>query len=139
MADRSLVKVRKRVEGWRRTGGGRGSRIPDQLWEEAVSVAEEHGVYATSKALRFNYYSLKDRMDATLAAPKKKKRAPRRDEPGKDRPRFVELPMGCLGSAGDRAVIELLGERGDRMRIEVAGSSQLNVVSLAQAFWRRER
>jgi hypothetical protein len=139
MADQSLVELRKRVERWRRTGGGRGSRIPDQLWEEAASVAEEHGVYATSKALRFNYYSLRDRMVQTPIRPRKKKDGPGRDEAGRGTPQFVELPMGSLCGAGDRAVIELLGERGDRMRIEVGGASQLDVVGLAQAFWRSER
>ena len=54
---RESMAVQRRVEAWRRRGGGgRGSRIPEELWNEAVA-----GVHATARALRFNYERLKER------------------------------------------------------------------------------
>ena len=59
---RELMAVQRRVEAWRRRGGGgRGSRIPEELWNEAVEVAQVAGVHATARALRFNYERLKER------------------------------------------------------------------------------
>jgi hypothetical protein len=126
-AERELGALQERVERWRRDGGGRGARIPEELWDAAVAVAREEGVYATSRALRFNYYSLKDRMSAVDLE--------RRTEETRVPAAFIELPRGSLGGGG-RAVVELVG-RGGGLRIEVTGASPVDVVALAQAFWSR--
>ena len=36
-----LVALQRRVEGWRKQGGGRGSRIPEKLCELPASVRNE--------------------------------------------------------------------------------------------------
>jgi len=126
-----------RVEHWRkhRSGGGR-SMVPDELWNAAVEVARVEGVHATSKALRFNYYSLKERLvvaDRAIPSPKKTER----------RATFVEVQMPAPSapapreSASGHAVVELVGTGGARMRIDVTGTSSVDVVGLAQAFWSR--
>jgi hypothetical protein len=56
-----LTELRARVLQWREQGGGRGSRIPDELWQEAIQVARIDGVYATAKATGFKYEQLKKR------------------------------------------------------------------------------
>lgn len=58
-----LNELGQRVTEWREEHGGRGSRIPDQLWKDAVRVARVEGVWATAKALRFNYEALRSRLD----------------------------------------------------------------------------
>ncbi len=58
---RKLIALQRRVEGWRRDGGGRGSRIPQEMWVAAVAVSQTAGLYATARALRFNYENLKKR------------------------------------------------------------------------------
>lgn len=124
---RELVAVRQRVERWRRKDGGRGSRIPEELWNEAASAARVHGVYATARALRFNYDRLKARAAVVEGEGRSSKRAASA---------FVELRMEPGGAAG--AVIELVGRRGDRMRIHLSGARTTEVVDLAQAFWSRQ-
>ena len=59
-----LMALRQRVDGWRRNGGGRGSRIPEELWTSAVDVARDAGLYATARTLHFNYEGLKKRAQA---------------------------------------------------------------------------
>ena len=127
-----------RVEYWRKHREGGRSMVPEDLWNAAVDVARVEGIYATSKALRFNYYSLKDRLGlADRAAPRRKKA---------DRPAtFVEVQMPAPPSpasrdsaAGGQTVVELVGTGGARMRIDVTGTSRVDVVGLAQAFWSRE-
>jgi hypothetical protein len=114
--------------------------VPEDLWKAAVEVARIAGVHATSKALRFNYYSLRDRLvRADSAALTQRK--PDRDAT------FVEVQMHSLPSlpslaprestVEDKTVIELVGTGGARMRIDVTGTSRVDVVGLAQAFWSR--
>jgi len=123
---RELVAVRQRVERWRRKDGGRGSRIPEELWNEATSAARVHGVYATARVLRFNY----DRLKARAAAVTHQGRS------GSKSAAFVELRMEPVGAAG--AVIELVGPRGEQMRVHLSGARTTDLVGLAQAFWSRQ-
>lgn len=121
-----LDALRRRLEGWRRGGSGRGSRIPEDIWAEAVGVSRTAGLWATARALRFNYQNLKKR---ALAAGK----APR---PRKQPMEFVALPMSAL-SNGLKVLIDLVGRDGEQMRIELSGGSAAEVAALAQALWRR--
>jgi len=123
-----------RVEHWRAHRDGGRSVVPEDLWNAAVEVARVEGVYATSKALRFNYRSLRDRLiqgDRTARRPKRRDRTAT----------FVEVPMPSPASpaprvaAGGQTIVELVRTGGARMRIEVTGTSSLDVVGLAQAFW----
>lgn len=126
----NLQRLCGRVERWRERREGRRARVPEELWNAAVVVARVEGVHATAKALRFNYYSLKDR---AAQAPSKAVVT----EEAATTP-FVEVQMPSHGARGDGGtVVELVGRRGDRMRI-VAGASAVDVVGLVQAFWGRE-
>ena len=125
-SSQELVAVRRRVEAWRRGGGGRGTRIPEELWNEAVEVARVAGVYATARALSFNYERLKER--AGQAA-------------GKQSGNLsgfvaVELPQ-VTPNGGAKVVVDLVGHEGEQVRIELSGASGMEVVALAQAFWKR--
>jgi len=124
---RELVAVRQRVERWRRKDGGRGSRIPEDLWNEAAGAARVCGVYRTARTLRLNYDRLKTRAAATEGEGRSRKIAASA---------FVELRMEPVGAAG--AVIELVSRRGEQMRIHLSGARTTDLVSLAQAFWSRQ-
>jgi hypothetical protein len=124
-----LSALCERVERWREHREGPRARIPEELWEAAVGVARVEGVGATSRALRFDYYRLKGRM--TLAEGDERCD---RSEAGA----FIELGPGQLAGAGGKAVVELVGRHGGRMRIDVSGTSSVDIVGLAQAFWSHE-
>ena len=117
--------LRREFERWRRKHGGRGSRIPESLWAQAVEVARTEGVYGTARALRLNYEGLKERVGNLSQA-----------AGGSAEAAFVEVPMGSPG--GSRILVEVVGRGGEQMRIHLAGASTAELVGLAQAFWSRQ-
>jgi hypothetical protein len=40
----------------------RGKRLPDSVWQAAVELAREHGVYSVARHLRLDYAGLKKRL-----------------------------------------------------------------------------
>lgn len=121
---RELVVLQRRVEAWRGRSGGRGRRIPEELWAEAVRVVRTAGMYATARALRFNYEGLKKRAGQEAAMP---------SDQGTE---FVALRMPQLGGEA-KVLVDLVGCDGEQMRIDVSGASAMDVVTLARAFWGR--
>jgi hypothetical protein len=163
---KELAELRARVTQWRgQEGGGRGSRIPEELWQEAVRVARSDGLYATAKALQFNYERLKERSGelekerepATQVAEIVKAKASSRKlrsragkgggrsllasspdgERGDPSARFIALKVAPVAPSrtGSQTMIELWGHHGERMRVEVAGG--IDVVGLVQSLWGR--
>ena len=121
---RRLIRAREHVDRWRRNGGGQGQRMPEELWQEAVELAREEGLYATSRALRVDYSRLKERLSTTRMGS---------DGDGR-KPAFMELDLGQLHGGG-KAVVELSGRDGSRMRIEVVAA--VDVMGLVRTFWSR--
>lgn len=128
---RQLAEVQRRVERWRKREGGRGSRMPAELWRGATEVARIEGVYAVSRALRIDYNRLKSRVSSEEGSPTRGATAGAGSEFG--RAAFVELSTSQI-CGGCKTVIELVGRAGDRMRVEVAGRPEVDVVGLTQVF-----
>src|ERR1700683_2392158 len=67
----------------------RGKNLPDSVWQAAVELAREHGVYSVAHHLRLDYAGLKKRLVGGF---------PRRTK--KRKPGFVDLlaqPSAMLG------------------------------------------
>lgn len=147
---RELTELKARVMEWRkRGGGGRGGRIPEELWQEAVQRARVDGCYATAKALRFNYERLKERCvraaDGGAKDPARSAGGEGKPVLARSKPRgggvapaaagdFIALPL-TPRQAPRQCLIEIAGRHGDRMRVEVMG--EVDVVAVCQSFWRR--
>ncbi len=120
--------VRQRIEHWRRTRRKR-TAMPEELWAAAVGLAEKHSVYRIARALRLDYSTLKLRVvqaeltDNNEATPLVS---------------FVEFEPDQLMGGGEHSggVAELSAADGARMTIRWA-EQQMDVVGLAEAFWRR--
>ena len=132
-----LEELRGRFERWRAARRPR-SRIPDELWASAVKATARFGLHRTSRALRLEYYSLKNRVEQqpTLAAdPSKKAAGQRRDTVPLDvssTPTFVELvPVAdhC------ECTVELEGAAGAKMRVHLKGTVMLDLAALGRSFW----
>src|SRR5713101_1333925 len=95
-----IEEARQQFDEWRRDRK-RGERIPADLWTWAVTLAKEHGVWPTAKALHLDHSGLKRRV---------------RNGEQEERSAFVEvIPQGAM-LYGCTVVME--DGRGARMRVE---------------------
>src|SRR5688572_1172230 len=115
---RELKALQRRVESWRRVGGGKGSRIPEGMWQEAVALSRTEGLWRTARTLRFNYERLKKASSAACPAPATE---------------FVEVRMPPA-TQGLKVIVDFAGADGELMRMDVAGASTADVIMLAAAF-----
>ena len=120
------LDARRRIERWRRTRRPYG-RMPEELWEVAVSLAAVDGAYAVARALDLNYATLKRRVQRATGA---------RRAAGAG---FVEIDavqlMGAAGMAG--SVVEIAAADGTKLRVQLHPGEALDVVALAGAVLQR--
>jgi hypothetical protein len=125
---KQLQQLGGRMEEWRKSHTAR-RRLPEELWEAAVGVARQEGIYRTARALRLDYANLKRRIETTagkeaIAPPttqqagrsvKRRRKVPGSVKRVTEPATFVELVAGAIGSD---CLIEVEG-RGGRMRIQM--------------------
>ena len=121
-----IEAARRRLEVWRESRS-RGKRIPDRLWALAAALARTHGVSPVSQRLGLDYNGLKRRAEAIPPARRSRLRPP---------PGFVELPLVAQPVLGPNCTVELARGEGARMTIRWEGKEGLDLVGLAEAFWR---
>ena len=119
-----LEKTQHRIARWRATCPYRGAAMPAALWAAAVALARQHGLYTTARRIHVDYGSLKKRRDAAGAG-------------RVSSPAFIELPAARPPGLGP-CVIVLEGRGGRRLRIEVAGVTVADLVTLTQVAWGRD-
>ena len=121
-----MDEVSRRIQDWRRTREKR-SRMPEPLWDSAVALAREYGLYATAQGLRVSYGSLKTRVTAA---------ASQRRHSRTSSARFVELgPAVAVGAEqGAAAVVELTGRDGQKLTLRLASGSELDLPALLREF-----
>ena len=121
-----IESVRQRLERWRRNRKQR-SPIPEELWASAAELARRFGLAKIARALRLDYYSLKERIEAAG------------DRPGgcqvNVRPAFVEL-VPQPTTAVSECTVELENPSGARMRIHLRGTALPDLTDLSDSFWR---
>lgn len=108
----SLARGVRRFEKWRETRLQR--RIPDQLWELASTLGREYGVNRTARALRLDYYDLKQRVEAVGQL----------ESGAPPSSTFVEV-WPSDAAAVRECVVEVEDSRGMRMRVTGAHSRDL--------------
>ena len=100
----ALERLTKRVTAWRERREHPRSRVPEELWNEAVAVARIRGVHPTAKAIRFGYYELKARVESAASVQLERAQTA-----------FVEvqMPIAPPSVGEDRMVVELTSSLGD--------------------------
>jgi hypothetical protein len=121
-----LEGVRRRFERWRQAHRTR-SRIPDSLWAAAARVAGQYGIQRTSRALRLDYYSLKERVEQqSTAVPDPAERAVAAT--------FLQLPPPA--SVGPcECTLELEDAAGAKMRVHLKNIATPDLAALSRSFW----
>jgi hypothetical protein len=121
-----LKQARQPLEVWRKTRQ-HGERIPERLWTSLVALARVHGVSPVAQALRLDYYGLKRRV--LESEPPRKPRRKAIDP-------FVELPLIGPTPTSPRCTVELAKNTGATLTIRWEGQAAVDVIGLAESFWR---
>jgi hypothetical protein len=117
-----IVQLQRQLDQFRSTQPRR-TKLPESLWQSAVELARQHGVYSVAHPLRLDYMGLKKRLGGVpLLRPKATKSA------------FVEL-IAPHATPLEECVIEFESSSGSKMRIQWKASAPRDWVSLLRA-WR---
>src|SRR5215469_17870809 len=101
----AITQLQRQLEQFRSNRPGR-KKLPESLWEVAVELARQHGVYAVAHPLRLDYTRLKQRLGGMPNQPRKQ-----------NKPAFVEL-LADGAAALPECVIEFESPAGGKMRIQ---------------------
>ncbi len=131
---RRIVELTKQIESWRQTRTKR-TRMPEELWSEAVEVARKHGIWKVSNAVRCSYESLKVRVERI----ERPSPAPAVDAAVGTGFVSVSPPPQIFGPPEPMATeVEFVAVDGARLVVRVEGREGLDVAGLAREFWSRE-
>jgi len=118
-----IAQLQRQLDQFRSTQPRR-TKLPESLWQAAVELAREHGVYAVAHPLRLDYTRLKKQ----LGGP------PSRRQKKETKTAFIELiPPGRTQI--EECVIELESSGGNKMRIQWKTTAPPDWTNLLRA-WR---
>jgi len=122
-----LEEVGEHLAQWRR-GKGKGERIPEQLWSEALGLLDSHGISRVSRTLRLSYTEL-DKRRAIIEA------GQRRQGRGEETA-FVEIDRTLMDQATrpEAAVVWMELERPDGMRLRIRPTHGVDMLALVDRF-----
>src|SRR3974377_2245252 len=101
----AIAQLQRQLEQFGSSQAGR-TKLPEVLWQAAVELARQHGVYAVAHPLRLDYTRLKQRLSGTANRP------PKGNKPG-----FIEL-VGRPPAVLPECVIEFESASGGKKRIQ---------------------
>ena len=96
-----IVQLQRQLDQFRSTQPRR-TKLPESLWQAAVELARQHGVYSVAHPLRLDYMGLKKRLGGLPARQRKA-----------TKPAFVEL-IAPHPATLEECVIEFESSRGAR-------------------------
>ena len=120
-----IAQLQRQLDQLRSTRQRR-TKLPESLWQAAVELARQHGVYSVAQPLRLDYMGLKKRIGEPTSYRRKARR-----------PAFVEL-IAPPAAALEECVIEFESSRGAKMRIQWKASAPPDWASLLRAWRERE-
>jgi len=118
----AIAQLQRQLDQFRSTQPIR-AKLPESLWQAAVGLARQHGVYAVAHPLRLDYVRLKKRLGGSPSPRRRLAKAS-----------FVEL-VAPHPAMLEGCVIEFESARGGKMRIQWKASTPPDWASLLRA-WR---
>jgi hypothetical protein len=100
-----VAQLQRQLEQFRSTQPGR-TKLPESLWQAAVELARQNGVYPVAHPLRLDYTRLKKRLGESPTFRRKE-----------TKPAFVEL-VAPSPTQLEECVIEFESSGGSKMRIQ---------------------
>jgi hypothetical protein len=117
----AIMQLQRRLDQFRNTQTQR-TRLPEALWEAAVELARQHGIYRVAHSLRLDYMGLKRRLGGVSTLRRKA-----------SKPTFVELTAPAAPVT--EYAIDFESPGGRKMRIQWKASASPDWISLLRA-WR---
>ena len=121
-----IVQLQRQLDQFRSTQQRR-TKLPESLWQAAVELARQHGVYSVAHPLRLDYVGLKKRLGG--ASTRRRKAT---------KPAFVEL-IGPNRAQLEECVIDFESSGGNKMRIQWKTAAPPDWASLLRAWRDAER
>ena len=121
-----IAQLQRQLEQFRSSHAHR-TRLPETVWQSAVELAREHGLYSVAPPLRLDYAQLKKRLGGVAIVSRKAAA-----------PTFVEL-IASHPATRSECVIEIESSIGGKMRIQWKGSAAPDWTILLRAWREAER
>ena len=118
---KAIMQLQRQLDQFRSTQPQR-TKLPEPLWQAAVELARQHGIYPVAHPLRLDYMGLKRRLGGVPALRHKARK-----------PTFVELTAPPVVPFAEYA-IDLKCPSGRKMRIQWKASVPPDWVSLLRAW-----
>ena len=118
-----ILKLQRQLEEFRSSQPVR-TKLPEALWQAAVELAQQYGIYPVAHPLRLDYMGLKRRLGEVSSPDRQKVAAPA----------FVEL-VAAQPATLEACVIEFESARGAKMRIHWKAATPPDWTNLLAA-WR---
>ena len=118
----ALSTARRQFDHWRSQQPNKRTRLPQELWQQAVALAKEHGLNKTARALNVKYYSLKKHLDQADADASVE---------SKTKPHFIELTPGTMTPGGVECTIEWADGHNEMVRMHIKGAGLSELTALA--------
>ena len=118
----AIVQLQRQLDQFRSTQPRR-TKLPEPLWQAAVELARQHGIYPVAHPLRLDYMGLKRRLGGVSALRRKARK-----------PTFVELTAPQVMPLPEYA-IDFECPSGRKMRIQWKSSAPPDWLGLLRA-WR---
>jgi hypothetical protein len=118
----ALSQLRQQLDLWRSQQPNKRTRLPKEFWQQAVTLAKEHGLNKTARALNVKYYSLKKHLDQADADS---------SFASKTKPHFVELMPGTMTPGGVECTIEWSDGHNEMVRMHINGAGLSELTALA--------
>ena len=120
-----IAQLQRQLDQFRSTQPRR-TKLPESLWQGAVELARQHGVYSVAHPLRLDYMGLKKRLGEIPVLRRKAPKAPKAA--------FVELTAPHAAPL-EEYTIDFECPSGRKMRIQWKASAPPDWISLLRA-WR---
>jgi hypothetical protein len=122
----AIAQLQRQLDQFRSTQPRR-TKLPEPLWQAAVELAREHGIYSVAHPLRLDYVGLKKRLGGIPTFGSRKTRAAA----------FVEL-TAPQATAQHECAIDFECPSGRKMRIQWKASAPPDWISLLRAWQEME-
>ena len=118
----TLEEVGEHLAQWRR---GKGKRIPEQLWSEALGLLDSHGISRVSRTLRLSYSEL-DKRRAFIEA----------GQGCGEETAFVEIDRALVDQAArpEATAVWMELERPDGLRLRIRPTHSVDMLALVERF-----